>query len=106
VLRWNTYVDTSGTHGFLMHQGSFTTIDVPDATATFARGLNAQGDVVGGYMDTSGRHGFLLHQGTLTTLEDPSGAGTLDPFGINTSGDIVGLYLPPLANHGFLLAHS
>ena len=94
-------------HGFSMHQGSFTTIDVPDATATYARGLNAQGDVVGGYLDTSGRHGFLLHQGTLTTLEDPSGAGTLlDPVGINSSGDIVGVYSAPLPNAGFLLAHN
>src|SRR3954469_19273684 len=40
---------------------SFTTIDVPGATATTAWGINARGDVAGSYVDAGGfSHGFLL----------------------------------------------
>ena len=50
----------TGTHGFLMSGGVFTTIDVPGASATAAIGINARGDVVGSYADATGTHGFLL----------------------------------------------
>lgn len=50
----------TGTHGFLISGGAFTTIDVPGASATAAIGINARGDVVGSYSDAKGVHGFLL----------------------------------------------
>jgi hypothetical protein len=41
-------------------KGTFTTIDVPDATFTRAFGINAVGDIVGFYEDSSGTgHGFV-----------------------------------------------
>jgi probable HAF family extracellular repeat protein len=56
-----TYTDASGTsHGFLLDKGTFTPIDVPDATETMAGGINARGQIVGSYSDASGtRHGFV-----------------------------------------------
>lgn len=52
----------SGTHGFLISGGDFTTIDVPGAIGTAAFGINARGDIVGQYADSTGNHGFLLSQ--------------------------------------------
>jgi hypothetical protein len=46
------------THAFVLRKGTFTTIDVPGATNTFGRGINARGDVVGNYVDATGQHGF------------------------------------------------
>jgi probable HAF family extracellular repeat protein len=47
-------------HGFLLDQGNYTTIDVPDSTFTSANGINASGQIVGFYYDAGGgRHGFL-----------------------------------------------
>jgi hypothetical protein len=41
-------------------KGTFTTIDGPGATFTFASGINAAGDIVGFYEDSSGTgHGFV-----------------------------------------------
>jgi hypothetical protein len=45
-------------HGFLLDQGSYTTLDAPGSTHTFANGINASGQIVG-YYGANGRHGFL-----------------------------------------------
>jgi len=50
---------TAKTHAFVLRRGTFTTIDVPGAVATFGRGINARGDIVGNYIDGTGTHGFL-----------------------------------------------
>jgi uncharacterized membrane protein len=43
-----------------LDKGTFTPIDVPDATETMAGGINARGQIVGSYSDASGtRHGFV-----------------------------------------------
>jgi hypothetical protein len=35
-------------------------VDIPDAVATEARGINAEGEIVGDYVDALGNtHGFL-----------------------------------------------
>ena len=48
-------------HGFLLSQGTYTTIDGPGATVTGATGINAAGDIVGHYVSEDGMdHGFLL----------------------------------------------
>jgi hypothetical protein len=74
------YMDTAKIyHGFVLNLGDlvarfvanpkagmagsfdFVSIEYPGATATIARGINDQGDVVGSYFDTAGKgHGFLL----------------------------------------------
>ena len=50
-----------GDHGFLLHEGGFTSIDFPAALATRAFGINPEGDIVGDYLaDDLTIHGFLL----------------------------------------------
>jgi len=78
-------------HGFLRHNGEFTTIDSPKAqfgTTTFA--INRAGTIVGSYDDA---HGFMYHEGTYRTLDAPQLQG--EPHntqlnGINKLGWIVG----------------
>ena len=53
-------IGLTGTHGFLMNAGKFTSIDIPDAVATGVAGINARGDLVGSYSDGAHFHGFLL----------------------------------------------
>jgi hypothetical protein len=105
-----SYADSSGTHGFLLIQGTFTSIDVdlPGAVpgSTTANGINPRGDIVGSYADSSGTHGFLLSKGRFTAIDVPAafGIGT-QASGINPRGDIVGVYFDGSGNtHGFLLS--
>ncbi len=95
-------------HGFLLRDGSYTTIDEPNAKGvTYALGINAQGDVVGLFSDGGvlGTHGFVLHQGTYTTIDAPGGGGFTAAVGINAQGVIVGRYqdAPGGPLHGFSL---
>jgi hypothetical protein len=47
------------THGFLLDKaGSFTTIDVPGASAAEALAINPQGDIVGQYSSGGINHRF------------------------------------------------
>jgi probable HAF family extracellular repeat protein len=88
-------------HGFLLDQGSYTTLDVPGAHWTHALGINDAGQVVGWYWDAIGDHGFLFAQGSYTTLDVP-GAISTGANGINASGQIVGYYVDAAGTHGFL----
>jgi probable HAF family extracellular repeat protein len=108
IVGW--YGDRRGnTHGFLLHNGHWITLDAPHAGATQAQGINARGDVVGWYGDSHGMHGFVLHEGHWTTLDDPHagpyrGVETTQAQGINAQGDIVGWYRDRSGfPHGFLL---
>jgi probable HAF family extracellular repeat protein len=59
-------------HGFLLDQGTFTTIDPPGSDFTQAFDINARGQIVGDYRDASGTyHGFLLDKGIFTTIDPP-----------------------------------
>jgi len=48
---------------FLLSGGTYTTITIPDATATWAAGINNNGVIVGDYADgvggSNGSNGFL-----------------------------------------------
>jgi probable HAF family extracellular repeat protein len=82
----------------------FSRIDVPNASATTALGVNARGDIVGRYNDHNGvTHGFLFHQGSFSTIDFPHASFTA-PRAINARGDIVGRVIDAAGNeHGFLL---
>lgn len=92
-----SYTDSNKkTHGFLLSDGVFTTIDVPGAASTLARGINARGDIVGSYQITPTKpggdvHGFLLRDGVLTTFDYPGHLNTV-PQRISATGVIVGCY--------------
>jgi probable HAF family extracellular repeat protein len=106
-----TYADNSGNaHGFLLHYATFSTIDPPGTTSTFANGINPRGDIVGSYADSNGEHGFLLSQGTYSTIDAPravAAAGGTGAQGINPKGDIVGSFSDVNFNtHGFLLKNG
>lgn len=96
--------------GFLLSQGTYSTIQVPGSTSTTAWGINARGEIVGDYWDIIGgvaaEHGFLLSQGKLTTIDIP-GQKMSHLRDINPRGDIVGSYMdqiPPVPSvtRGFL----
>lgn len=88
---------------------TFTTITVPNATETFASGINAGGDIVGSYSDANGTHGFLLRRGVFTPIDYP-GAVLTEARGISPDGEIVGTYRMPgefgWSYHGFLLTKA
>jgi probable HAF family extracellular repeat protein len=96
------YQAGSTSHGFLLEQGSYTTLDVPGALYTYASGINASGQIVGTYYDAAKRiHGFLLDQGNYSTLDVPGSTWT-QAHAINDSGQIVGSYSDGAGQHGFL----
>ena len=80
---------------------TFTAIDFPGSTASFARGINLEGDIVGCYVASGVTHGFLLHQGGFITI-DPPGSTLTVAFGINPQGEIIGWYVASGVMHGFL----
>lgn len=85
--------------------GTFTTINVPGATATRAVGINKSGEIAGSYLDSAGAvHGFTDIGGTVTTIDVPgaSGMGTFAyGVGVSDKGQIVGLYFNGTGEHGF-----
>ncbi len=92
-------------HGFLLSGGTFTTLDIPGATAgtTSPSGFNATGQIVGSYQDAAGSHGFLLSGGTVSPIDVPgAAAGTTSAYGIKAVGQIVGSYVDATGLHGFL----
>jgi probable HAF family extracellular repeat protein len=100
-------------HGFLLADGSFTTIDVPvtGARSTNAFGINARGDIVGSWVDSRGvQHGFHWPvQGPFTVIDGPSitdDGPTIRTLakGINAQGDVTGYYDTEHKRHGFLLS--
>ena len=67
---------------------SYTTLDVPGATATYAYGIDG-GNIVGYYSDDSGHRGFSYDGSTYTTLDVP---GAVDTYAHGIDGsNIVGL---------------
>ena len=97
-----SYVDSEGiSHGFLLRNGVFKTIDVPGASVTLAaRSINARGDIVGGFLDSDfARHGYLLSDGKFTQIDYPGSTGTYTS-GINNAGDITGGYFKKNGTNG------
>jgi probable HAF family extracellular repeat protein len=84
----------------------FMSIDVPGATATQARGINPQGDIVGYYNIAANTYGFLLSRGMLKTIEDPNGTGSTQAWGITANGDIVGFYGSSSTNDDATQTHA
>jgi probable HAF family extracellular repeat protein len=89
--------------GFLKNGDTWTPIDAPGATATYARGINTAGQVVGQFSDPAGgAHGFLADGATVTPFDVPGSVATW-AFGINDHGQIVGAYQDATGGHGFVL---
>lgn len=85
-----TYSDISGTHGFLLSDGDYTTLNVPGGRNTAAYGINGHGQIVGTYEDARGvTQSFLLDSGTYTPFSE-CGDTPMSLYGINNSGSVVG----------------
>jgi probable HAF family extracellular repeat protein len=100
--------DADGTHGFVLSNGAFTEIDVPDAAGvTSVNGINAKGELAGTYVDAVGTtHGyFRSKKGVVTTLTPPGATRTQAGF-LNARGEVVGTYRDanplPQTRHGFI----
>jgi tetratricopeptide (TPR) repeat protein len=90
-------------HDSTTHPLTFTTIDVPGATASLPRDINPAGDILGFYgVGAAFPHGYLLQAGTYTDFDFPGAVATRPPS-INPQGDIVGFYVAGGVTHGFLL---
>lgn len=93
-----SYIDSSGTHGFVTIGATTTTLDDPLALAlggvTAATGINDAGEIVGYFIDVNNLlHGFVDVGGTFTTIDGPNASGPAQVFGINNLGDLVGMYV-------------
>ena len=92
-----TYYDQSGVeHGFEFLQGTYTTIDVPDAAGTWTSGLNDAERFTGYYHSVNGTQGYLYQQGTLLRVKD--GTDAVQLLGINNAGDMVGYTTPSVTS--------
>jgi len=92
-------------HGFLYHNGTYTTLDYAPAGATFLYGIDGV-NIVGTYEDPLFKyHGFVynLNNDTYTTLDDPNvnGGGSTLAYGISGS-TVVGTFSNGTGNHGFI----
>jgi uncharacterized membrane protein len=104
--------DDGFSHGFLLSNGTVTTLDFPGASDTAAYGINESGTVVGQWdlADADGNtlvvHGFTWNNGSFTQFDFP-GAGDTYLFGINARGDLVGGWDPGITSpleHGFVFS--
>jgi hypothetical protein len=94
-----TYIDAGDvSHGFLLLNGSYTTIDDPLAghaawQGTIASGIDSSGNIVGSYMDNLGTHGFLRLSTThaFSSIDYPGATGGTYAWGIS-NGLVVGSY--------------
>jgi probable HAF family extracellular repeat protein len=96
------YRDADGiTHGYLWHDGRFTTIDGPHGTeATSLTEINDRGQILGIYSNESGASsGFLLTRGRYSTFDGPDGPFTF-ALGLNNRGRIVGFTTDALEGAG------
>jgi probable HAF family extracellular repeat protein len=90
-----TFADAQGGHMFLLHEGIYTTIDVPGFTGLVPQGINSRGDIVGYSSNAGGSpHGFVLRDGNFRVID--VGAST-SLVAINNEGVILGQFtdVPP-----------
>jgi uncharacterized membrane protein len=106
--------DDGFTHGFLLSNGTLTTLDFPGASDTLATGINESGTVAGFWdiVDSSGNliadHGFTWKDGQFSQVDFPGAADTA-VFGINARGDLVGGWDTGITSpleHGFVISQQ
>ena len=92
-------------HGYLLHDGVYTQIDMPGEAAALPYGINDRGDIVGTtYLGLDlPDHGFLLRDGAFTEIKVP-GSDWTQALSLNNDGDIVGNFGDASGIHGFLLS--
>jgi probable HAF family extracellular repeat protein len=101
------YTDSSGvTHGFLLVGSTYTTLDVPGATATIATGINKSGNICFYWLDSSSVYESSVYNAktkTYTTIDVP-GAADSYALDLNAAGDVTYEWQDSSGNiHGALL---
>ena len=88
--------------GFTLNNGTWATLNAPNAFNTYAMGING-GNIVGYFNDFDGVHGFLYDGVSYLTLDFP---GATETRALGISGDvIVGSYIDALGiSRGFSTA--
>jgi len=100
----------AATHGYLLSDGTFTTIDFPGAYFTQAFGINDAGRIVGStaFPGIGGDSGYMLADGVFRLIVNPAATSPGDPvtvaFGINNRGQIVGYYTDAGAYRAYVYA--
>ena len=96
---------TSLSHGYVIDNGNFASLDVPNSNFTRGWDINPAGNIVGEFRDTTGKfHGFLRTANGFSGIDFP-GAIATSAFGINSRGDVVGSYTDAGGKtHGYLLS--
>src|SRR6266498_3133149 len=64
------------THGYLLRNGQFATLQFPGSTSTAGGGINARGDIVGIYNAGTVSHGFTLIDGVYASVDVPGAMNT------------------------------
>ena len=99
-----TYNDGLVQHGFVYSGGTYTDVDFPGATSTFATGVDTAGDIVGFYSDATTTRGFALRAGVFSQIVYPLQPNTY-VWGINDSDEISGyFYDANNVSHGFVFS--
>jgi uncharacterized membrane protein len=102
-------------HGFLLHSGTYSSIDFPGAVLTQAWKINAAGEVAGRYKSPDGGwHAFLMSEGEFTSIDVPGAIQTASfppQVGMNAAGDVVSSYCaaepcPLLVTDNFVTVHG
>jgi len=104
------YQDSSGvSHGFLLQGKKYTTLDVPNATASFAYGINNKGNITLTWVDSSGAYEGAVYNysaKTYTTINVPGANGSEASF-INNESDITFWWIDSNGTvHGALFLHA
>lgn len=87
-------------NGFLYDGSTWTTLCVPDASATYVNGIDGT-RIVGAYADDGGTHGFFYDGVTYAAFDAP-GASSTEFWGIS-GADVVGFYTDSSGDsHGLL----
>jgi len=92
IVGWFISADDFSTQGFkIAKDGTVSVFVYPGSSATFAQGINAQGQISGTYRDNDGiLHGFMLDNDMTTwTSIDAPGAVTTQGWQINNLGQVV-----------------
>lgn len=88
--------------GYIIDDGVFSPLVVPDSEMTMAWDVNPAGDVVGFYRMPGPRfHGFVRTAEGFVTIDVPGATHTF-VYGINAAGDLVGEYLSSGTWRGFV----
>jgi uncharacterized membrane protein len=95
--------------GFVVRDGTFHLITVPNSGSNDAADINDKGDIVGNLTTKDGvSKGYLLHNGTFHIFRFP-GAAETNVTAINKDGIIVGTYRSAVVNspiHGFMVKNG